>query len=60
MSKLNSELLSKSVQDLLAFSQGETITVNGVEKKGKQRKFGESVELQVTKLAIFFIGMTIE
>jgi len=48
MSKLSSELLDNSVGNLLAFSAGETITVKGEEKKGKVRKFIESVELQVT------------
>jgi large subunit ribosomal protein L10Ae len=48
MSKLNSELLDSSITNLLAFAAGETITVKGEEKKGKVRKFTESVELQVT------------
>jgi large subunit ribosomal protein L10Ae len=48
MSKLNSELLNKSVQDLLAFSRGESIVRGGEEIKGKKRNFTESVELQIT------------
>jgi large subunit ribosomal protein L10Ae len=48
MSKLNSELLSTSVDQLLKYSKGETITVKGAEVKGKVRKFTESIELQVT------------
>ena len=48
MSKLNSELLSSSINDLLAFSKGEKISVKGVEKQGKVRKFTESIELQIT------------
>lgn len=48
MSKLNSELLSSSINDLLAFSKGEKITIKGAEKQGKVRKFIESVELQIT------------
>jgi large subunit ribosomal protein L10Ae len=48
MSKLNSELLDSSVDNLLAFSAGGTVTVRGEEKKGKVRKFVESIELQVT------------
>jgi len=48
MSKLNSELLSSSVDSLLKFSQGETIHYKGADVKGKVRKFTESVELQVT------------
>eukprot|EP01032_Pedospumella_encystans_P032605 gene32605-36812_t len=47
MSKLNSELLSSSIADLLAFSKGEKITIKGEEKKGKVRKFTESIELQI-------------
>eukprot|EP01034_Spumella_vulgaris_P022148 gene22148-28255_t len=48
MSKLNSELLNSSVESILAYSRGETITVKGEQKKGKVRKFIESVELQIT------------
>ena len=48
MSKLNSELLTSSVDQLLKFSQGETINVKGTEIKGKVRKFTESIELQIT------------
>lgn len=48
MSKLNSELLTSSIASMLAFSKGETIKVKGEEKKGKVRKFQETVELQIT------------
>jgi large subunit ribosomal protein L10Ae len=48
MSKLNSELLSDSIADILKFSQGETIKYQGKDKKGKVRKFTESIELQIT------------
>jgi large subunit ribosomal protein L10Ae len=48
MSKLNSELLNSSIDNMLAFAAGETVTNGGVELKGKVRKFVESVELQVT------------
>lgn len=48
MSKLNKELLETSIENLLKYSQGETITVKGEEKKGKVRKFLETIELQVT------------
>eukprot|EP00429_Kryptoperidinium_foliaceum_P106898 CAMPEP_0176235234 /NCGR_PEP_ID=MMETSP0121_2-20121125/26732_1 /TAXON_ID=160619 /ORGANISM="Kryptoperidinium foliaceum, Strain CCMP 1326" /LENGTH=230 /DNA_ID=CAMNT_0017574647 /DNA_START=29 /DNA_END=721 /DNA_ORIENTATION=+ len=49
MSKLNSELLSSSIADILAFSKGEKITVKGGEvKQGKVRKFTETIELQIT------------
>jgi len=47
MSKLQSDLLSQAVDDLLAFSAGETIKKDDAEAKGKKRKFVESVELQV-------------
>jgi large subunit ribosomal protein L10Ae len=48
MSKLSSELLDKAVDDILAFSQGETVTVNGEEKNGKKRNFTETIEAQIT------------
>lgn len=47
MSKLNSELLSQAVDDILAFSAGETVTINGTELKGKKRNFNETIELQI-------------
>lgn len=47
-SKLNSELVSKAVDDILAYSAGETIKRGDAEVVGKKRKFTESVELQVT------------
>ena len=43
MSKFDAELLSKAVDKIMAFSSGKD--VDG--KKGKQRKFTETVELQV-------------
>jgi hypothetical protein len=49
-----SELLSKSVQNILAYSNGETINVKGDDVKGKKRNFLESIELQVS----FFIFET--
>jgi len=48
MSKLSSELLDKAVDDILAFSQGETVTINGEEKNGKKRNFTETIEAQIT------------
>jgi large subunit ribosomal protein L10Ae len=48
MSKLQRELLASCVQNILAYSQGKTIVVNGEEVVGKQRKFHETIELQVT------------
>lgn len=51
-SKLNSELVSKAVDDILAFSAGETIKRGDAEVVGKKRKFTESVELQVSNQAL--------
>ena len=48
MSKLNSELLSSSIESILKFSAGETANVRGQEVKGKKRGFTETIELQVT------------
>lgn len=48
MSKLNSELLNDSIDDILKYSRGETIKYQGKEKTGKARKFTESIELQIT------------
>ena len=48
MSKLNTELLQSSIDTILQFAEGETVKVAGEDKKGKKRKFIESVELQVT------------
>lgn len=47
MSKLNSELLSKAVSDILAFSAGEKVHVNGKDVQGKKRNFNETIELQI-------------
>lgn len=46
-SKLNSELVTKAVDDILAYSAGETIKKGDAEIVGKKRKFTESIELQV-------------
>lgn len=49
MSKLNTDLLNTSIDNLLKFSRGETITnAKGEELKGKTRKFTETIELQIT------------
>ncbi|KAL7448532.1 hypothetical protein ACHAWC_000700 [Mediolabrus comicus] len=42
--KLNSALLDKAVDDILAYSAGEQVG----DKKGKKRNFTESVEIQIT------------
>jgi large subunit ribosomal protein L10Ae len=47
MSKLNSELLGQAVDDILAFSSGQTININGKDVKGKKRNFIETIELQI-------------
>jgi len=46
--KLNSALLDKAVDDILAYATGGTITKGGEEVKGKKRNFTETVEIQVT------------
>ena len=46
--KLNAAILDKAVSDILGFAEGETIKINGVEKKGKKRNFTETVELQIS------------
>lgn len=48
MSKLSSELLDKAVDDILAFSSGDDVTIGGEEKKGKKRNFVETIEIQIT------------
>jgi len=48
MSKLNSELLSSSVESILKYSAGESVTYHGKEVKGKKRHFTETIELQAT------------
>mmetsp|Transcript_9945 Transcript_9945/g.14881 ORF Transcript_9945/g.14881 Transcript_9945/m.14881 type:complete len:231 (-) Transcript_9945:66-758(-) len=45
--KLNSQILSDAIEKILAYSAGETITINGEEVQGKKRNFVETVELQV-------------
>jgi large subunit ribosomal protein L10Ae len=48
MSKLNSQLLEKALEDIIAFSKGETVVIDGKEMKGKKRSFIETIEAQVT------------
>ncbi|CAM9611343.1 unnamed protein product [Discosporangium mesarthrocarpum] len=48
MSKLNSELVNRAVEEILAYSKGETFKKGDVEVVGKKRNFTESIELQVT------------
>ena len=46
--KLNSALLEKAVSDILAYANGETVKIGGVEIEGKKRNFTETIEVQVT------------
>jgi large subunit ribosomal protein L10Ae len=48
MSKLNSAILEKAITDVMSFSAGENIHINGEDKKGKKRNFTETVEIQIT------------
>lgn len=48
MSKLSSELLDKAIDDIIAFSAGEDVHINGEDKKGKKRNFTETIEIQIT------------
>jgi large subunit ribosomal protein L10Ae len=47
MSKLDRELLDRCIKNILAYSQGEEITVGKETVKGKKRNFTETVELQI-------------
>eukprot|EP00536_Pseudo-nitzschia_multiseries_P013666 jgi/Psemu1/310164/fgenesh1_kg.599_\ len=48
MSKLNSQLLEKAVNDILTYASGEKVTINGEERTGKKRNFVETVEAQIS------------
>lgn len=48
MSKLNSQLLDNAVNDIIAFSAGETFMRGKEEIIGKKRNFTETIELQIT------------
>ena len=48
MSKVSNELLRECIEKILAFAKGEEIEIaEGVKKQGKQRKFRETIELQI-------------
>jgi len=47
MSKLDSELLAKSLDNVLKFAAGESYTVGEKTIKGKKRNFVETIELQI-------------
>ena len=46
--KLNSAILDKAVDDILAYATAGTITKGGAEVTGKKRNFTETVEIQIT------------
>jgi len=46
--KLNSAILDKAVDDILAYSTGGTISKGGEDVSGKKRNFTETFEIQVT------------
>jgi large subunit ribosomal protein L10Ae len=46
--KLNSAILDKAVDDILAYSTGGTISKGGEDVAGKKRNFTETVEIQIT------------
>mmetsp|Transcript_8066 Transcript_8066/g.11364 ORF Transcript_8066/g.11364 Transcript_8066/m.11364 type:complete len:230 (+) Transcript_8066:49-738(+) len=48
MAKVNNDILSQALDDILKYSAGEDITVDGEVKKGKKRGFQETIEMQVT------------
>jgi len=48
MSKLSTDLVTKALEDIFAYSNGETVTINGKEMKGKKRNFTETIEAQIT------------
>ena len=48
MSKIPGEILEKSIADIKKFAAGEKVVRNGEELQGKQRKFVETIDLQVT------------
>ena len=47
MSKLDSDLLLKSIDKMIAFASGEEITNKGETLQGKKRNFKETIELQI-------------
>ncbi len=46
--KLNSAIVDKAMDDILAFAEGGTLTKGGTEIQGKKRNFIETIEMQVT------------
>mmetsp|Transcript_13897 Transcript_13897/g.15837 ORF Transcript_13897/g.15837 Transcript_13897/m.15837 type:complete len:230 (-) Transcript_13897:183-872(-) len=48
MSKINKEVLNQALDDIIAFANGEEVTLQGETKKGKKRNFVETIDLQFT------------
>jgi large subunit ribosomal protein L10Ae len=48
MSKLSSELLQEAIVNIVAYSKGEDVKINGKDVKGKKRGFTETIEAQIT------------
>jgi large subunit ribosomal protein L10Ae len=48
MSKLSSELLQEAIVNIVNFSKGEDVKINGKDVKGKKRNFVETIEAQIT------------
>ena len=47
MSKLNTDLIKAAVEKIFQFSNGKSINKDGVDMKGKKRKFVETIDLQI-------------
>jgi large subunit ribosomal protein L10Ae len=47
MTKVSSDLLDSTLEKILAYASGKEIDVSGETVKGKQRKFTETIELQI-------------
>ena len=47
MSKVDAEILDQSIKNILAYSAGQEIEVDGKTVQGKVRKFQETIELQI-------------
>jgi large subunit ribosomal protein L10Ae len=48
MSKLSSELLQEAIVNIVSYSKGEDVKINGKDVKGKKRNFTETIEAQIT------------
>lgn len=45
---LNAALVEKAIADILAYSKGEDVHINGEDRKGKKRNFTETIEVQIS------------